>query len=110
MSYKVSLVPHARLQLLDAALWWAERRSTEQAVRWLEGFDAALESLATDPERWPVAAESEVAGFEVHELIYGVGRKKTHRAVFEIREHEVVVHSIRHLAQDSLTLDDFTVE
>ena len=42
MTYEVRLQPRAKLQLYKAALWWAENRSTEQAVRWLEGFEAAL--------------------------------------------------------------------
>jgi len=42
----------------------------------------------------------------MHELHYGVGRKKTHRAIFAIRSHRVVIYAIRHLAQDDLTADD----
>ncbi len=34
MTWTVSLTSRAELQLYDAALWWAENRSTEQAVRW----------------------------------------------------------------------------
>lgn len=33
MIYRVSIVPRARHQLLDAALWWSDNRSIEQAVR-----------------------------------------------------------------------------
>ena len=107
MSYEVRLLPRAKLQLFNSALWWAEQRSAEQAVRWLEGFEAALQLLAHNPERWPLASESDAAPFEIREMNYGLGRHKTHRAVFEIRQHEVVVYAIRHLAQDNLNPDDF---
>lgn len=36
---------------------------------------------------------------ELHELHFGLRNKPTHRAVFEIRGDEVIVHSVRHLAQ-----------
>ena len=33
MTYEVQVLPRAKCQLYDAALWWAEHRSTEQAVQ-----------------------------------------------------------------------------
>ncbi len=107
MNYEVKLLPRAKLQLYNSALWWAEHCSAEQAVRWLEGFEAALQLLAHNPERWPLASESDAVPFEIREMTYGRGRRKTHRAVFEIRQQEVIVYAIRHLAQDTLTPDDF---
>ena len=108
MTYEVRLQPRAKLQLYKAALWWAENRSTEQAVRWLEGFEAALQLLAHNPERWPLCPERDSAPCEIRQLTYGLGRTKTHRAVFAIRQDKVVVYAIRHLAQDVLTADDFS--
>lgn len=107
MSYEVNLLPRAKIQLCNSALWWAENRSAEQAVCWLEGFEAALRLLAHNPERWPFASENDAVPFEIREMTYGLGRHKTHRAVFEVRQHEVIVYAIRHLAQDSLNPDDF---
>ena len=107
MTYAVKLLPRAKLQLYNSALWWAENRSTEQAVRWLDGFEAALQLLAHNPERWPLAAECNAVSFEIREMTFGLGRHKTHRAVFEIHQHEVIVYAIRHLAQDVLTSNDF---
>lgn len=107
MTYQVKLLPRAKWQLCDSALWWSENRSTEQAALWLDGFEAALQSLTHNPERWPLAPERDGVPFEIREMTYGLGRSKTHRAVFEIRQHEVIVYAIRHLAQDTLTPDDF---
>jgi plasmid stabilization system protein ParE len=92
--------------MLDQALWWAENRSAEQAFSWLEGFERTLDSLAENPERCAVARESGAFDFIVRELHYGLSNKATQRAVFEIRGDEVIVHSIRHLAQRDLTPDD----
>jgi plasmid stabilization system protein ParE len=92
--------------MLDQAPWWSENRSAEQAFDWLEGFEQALGSLAEHPERCPVARESEAFDFVVRELHYGLRNKATHRAVFEIRGDEVIVHAVRHLAQRDLESDD----
>lgn len=107
MAYRVQLLPQARIQLFKAVAWWAEHRSTEQAGKWLDRFEAALSELAKDPERWPLATENgEVAG-ELREMHFGIGRSKTHRAIFGIRNNKVVVYAVRHLAQDNLTAEDF---
>ena len=106
MKYRVTIVPHAKRQLLELALWWSKHRSAAQAFDWLEGFEKLLGSLAKSPERHQMARENAVFDRELRELYFGLSKKPTHRAVFEIRESDVIVHSIRHLAQADLTLDD----
>ena len=106
MTYRVTILPRAKQQLLEQALWWSENRSAEQALRWLEGFEQALASLADNPERCITARESDAFDAVIRELRYGLRHKATHRAVFEIRADEVIVLSVRHLAQRDLTPDD----
>ena len=107
MSFRVEITPQARIELCNSALWWAEHRSREQAAMWLQGFEAALRLLSHNPDRWPLAQENGVVPFEIREMLYGIGRRKTHRAVFRIRDDRVVVYAIRHLAQDTLTTEDY---
>jgi plasmid stabilization system protein ParE len=102
MKYRVTVLPRAKRQLLDQALWWARNRSVEQALRWLDGFETALATLGKSPERHTTARESGAVGIKIRELHYGVGGKSTHRAVFEIRGDEVIVYAVRHLAQSDL--------
>jgi plasmid stabilization system protein ParE len=106
VTYRVTILPRAKRQLLEQALWWSEHRSSEQAFRWLEGFEKALSSLAEHPERCIISRESDAFEFVLRELHYGVRGKATHRAVFEIRSDEVIVYSIRYLAQRDLAPDD----
>ena len=106
MTWTVTLTSHAEIQLYDAALWWAENRSTEQAVRWLDGFQEAIRQLSENADRWPPAPERDCLPFDARQLVFGLGRKPTHRAIFEIRGDQVFVHLIRHLAQDAITEDD----
>lgn len=108
MKYQVVVTSHARRQLTDCANGWAEHRSAEQAVRWLDGFEEVLAGLAENPEKHSLAPENDLFDlpFAVRQLPYGVGKKPTHRAVFEIRTDSVYVVAIRHLAQAALPLDE----
>ncbi len=106
MRFSVVLLPRAKQQLYDTALWWAEHRSRDQAARWLEGFEQHLLILEEDPERFPLAHENDAFPFCVRQLVYGLGRSKTHRALFEVRDDRVVVFAIRHLGQADVTPED----
>ena len=100
-------MPRAELQLYEAALWWSENRNPDQAFRWLEGFEHAIQALAENPARYGFAPENEAFPFSLRQLNYGLGKHRTHRAVFEIRkESKVLVHAIRHLAQEEMSPDD----
>ena len=106
MNYHVTILPRAKSQLLAQAEWWATNRSVDQALRWLAGFEQVLESLSENPDRCSVARENDAFEAVIRELHYGLRNKFTHRAVFEIREDEVIVYAIRHLAQNDLTPND----
>lgn len=106
MTYRVTILPQAKRQLLEQALWWSENRSAEQAFRWLEGFEQALDSLTNQPDRCAIARESEVFDSVIRELHYGLRGKATHRAVFEVRNDEVIVYTIRHVAQRDIEPGD----
>jgi len=106
VTFQVILLPRAELQLYEAALWWSGHRSPDQAFRWLDGFERAIQSLAKNPTRFGYAPENDAFSFSLHQLNYGLGDHPTHRAVFEIRENaKVLVHAIRHLAQDEISPD-----
>ncbi len=106
MKYRVTIVPKAEAELHEVALWWAEHRSADQAYRWLEGFEASIGSLTEHPERHPRAREDADFPFVLYQLLYGLGSKPTHRALFRIRDDEVIVYGIRHLAQRDVALGD----
>jgi plasmid stabilization system protein ParE len=108
MKYRVVLTSRAERQLYQAALWWAENRDAGQAARWIEGFEAVLGSLSENPERHGVAREDSLFPFPVRQLLYGLGKRPSHRAVFEVRGDEVIVHAIRHVSQRDLTPDDLS--
>ena len=106
MTYTVVTTERAAREIEDAAAWWAQERSVEQAERWYQGIRAAITELSTMPERCPVAAEWKTLPYEVRELHYGLGSKPTHRIVFTIVRETVIVLTVRHGAQDQLRPED----
>jgi hypothetical protein len=56
--------------------------------------------LAKNPYRCSLALENPRFPIELRQLNYGSGRRKTHRIIFAIRPDTVVVHAVRHVAQE----------
>ncbi len=106
MKYSVRIMPEAYHELEASAVWWAEHRSSEEALRWYDGFVAKLESLQSMPESHSLARENPRVAFDLRELHYGLGSGTTHRALFRIIGTTVEVLTIRHHAQRDLTADD----
>ena len=106
MIYDVVLTRKAERQITAAARWWAEHRSVHQAQYWYQGVVQTLNSLATDPQRCPLAPEHEALPLPIRQITYGVGCKPTHRALFAIRGQRVVVYAVRHVAQQDVGPED----
>ena len=107
MNYQVVLTDRAHADLEAAHAWWAENRSEAQAAKWYNAFADAIESLASNPERCILSRENGHFPFQIRDLYFGIGRRRTHRAVFTVRPDMVLVIAVRHLAQQDLSIDDF---
>jgi plasmid stabilization system protein ParE len=99
MKYDVVLTDEARQNVRAAVAWYTER-SQIAADRWYAGFLMILRSLAENPQRCPLALESPRFPIELRQHNYGSGRRVTHRIIFAIRPDTVVVHAVRHVAQE----------
>jgi plasmid stabilization system protein ParE len=106
MNYRILLTARAAAELEEIARWWATHRSAAQAERWYAGFIHSIRSLQRAPDRCSLAHERSRFPIEIRQLAYGLGRSRTHRAVFTIKDDSVVVLTIRHLAQRELAPDD----
>jgi plasmid stabilization system protein ParE len=100
--YEVLFTKQAIIELDESHTWWATHRSPEQADRWHSGFLKKLLTLEENPERYPFAPESAKFHLKIHQINYGLGRKPTHRALYIIRERNVLILRIRHFSQDDL--------
>jgi plasmid stabilization system protein ParE len=101
--YEVLLTKRAISELDEAHKWWSANHSFEQADRWHDGFLKKLLSLEQSPGRYPMAMESTRFHLKIHQINYGLGKRPTHRALYIIREREVLVLRIRHFSQEDLT-------
>jgi len=82
------------------------RVSDESAKRWNSKLLAAIEDLAISADQHPEADEALVTGRDVRMRIVGKYRH-FYRILFSINAGRVIVHRVRHAAQDTLTEDDF---
>lgn len=108
MTYSVVMTHQASRELEEAADWWSEHRDRDQAIRWYSGFSEKLALLNEDPERLPLVDENDDFPYTIRELRYGLSSRPTHRAIFTVTNVNVVVLTIRHLAQDRLTQEQIS--
>lgn len=106
MRLAVVISQRAAEEIQAAHDWWAEHRSAAQAARWYDGLLTALEGLSANAVRHSKASNSSDFPFEVRELLYGLGRRPSHRALFTIRPDAVYVLTLRHVSQAEVGLDD----
>lgn len=106
MKRDVVITPRAKAQIRNAAAWWAANRSSHQAALWLNRIEIAIMELEVEAEQHLLALESEAFSFELRQKLFGISGKRTHRILFSINEHHIVVYAVRHLAQQNLTPDD----
>jgi plasmid stabilization system protein ParE len=86
----------------DAAYAWiAEHHSAARAERWYQGLFRQMETLTRQPNRCPLAAESERFPEELRELLYGK-RGNKYRILFTIRNDDVFVLYVQHAAREEL--------
>ncbi|HBE67547.1 MAG TPA: hypothetical protein DDW52_05290 [Planctomycetaceae bacterium] len=62
----------------------------------------ALDTITSNSESFPLARESEELPLQVRQMLYGAGKRKTHRILFAVRPDRIVVHRIRHVAQGGI--------
>ena len=103
---KVRITQPAEQDMQAALEWWRENRSVEQAARWYRGIRKAVASLRSRPERCPEAPEADLLPQGMRQLLFGIGRRPTHRIVFTIADQEVRILRVRHSSQDALRGED----
>jgi plasmid stabilization system protein ParE len=100
-AFRVRLAPRAIRDFDEAMDWLTAEASPEVVGRWAAALDRKIGTLATLPDRCPVARESDAFEEEVRQLLFGEGRGQ-YRVLFSIRRSEVLVHTIRRASRGSL--------
>ena len=101
MPYRVELSSRA-LHDLDILYFEKNVEESRAASLWFNGLQAAVDSLDLLPGRCPIAPESETAGRELRQLLYG-NKPHVYRIIYSIDESlkVVSVFHIRHAARDT---------
>jgi plasmid stabilization system protein ParE len=95
MVYRVIITPDAKKNLRTASAY-IRRDSPAAAERWLTRMRAAIRTLASNPERCPMAPEAATFDEPIRELPCGSGNRGTYRVVFVIIDKIVYVLHVRH--------------
>lgn len=106
MKYRVNITRRARVDISRNAKWWADHHSVEQSLNWADTIYDQLESLQDSPQSNSLSTETGEFGIELRDKLVGLGSHRRYRAVFTIREHEVIVLAVRATEQDRLTPSD----
>ena len=96
----------AERELREACAWWAQNRSAAEAENWYSKFVEQLLALSDNAERFALAQEAHAFSAKVYQLNFGLSGHPTHRALYIIRDEEVIILRVRHLAQQDLTESD----
>lgn len=97
---QVIILPSAERNIGDAYEWLAGH-DEDAAIRWYNWLVELIHSLATFPERAPLAPESKYLHREIREIFHG-RRQYKHRILFTVTGNEVHVLHVRHGARLAL--------
>ena len=104
MTFRVSISQEAEREGKAILEWLLSQHAGDTGLRWFEGMERAIASLAEMPERCSLAPENKEFSFEVRHLLYG-RRPHVYRVVFTIEDDTVYIlhlwHSRRRLIQNS---------
>jgi toxin ParE1/3/4 len=95
MTYRVEISARAENDAEEILEWLLAQHAGETGLRWFSAMEDAITSLATFPERCPLAPESTQFPFEVRQLLYG-HKPHVYRILFTIQEGTVDILHIRH--------------
>ena len=100
--FEVSVSDRADADIQAAFDWRKENRDVDQAKRWYVDILTAIASLSKMPRRCVVVRGTERFGRDVHQLLFGVSSKPTHRILFGIDGNQVIVFRVRGMHQRDL--------
>jgi plasmid stabilization system protein ParE len=100
MAYRVRLTPEAEADI-EALYRGLIARTPLRGAEWFNGMIDAIESLASRPQRCPLAPEAPFFPEEIRQLLSGRSRG-VHRILFTIKDDSVVVLHVRHGARKHL--------
>jgi len=105
MARAVHLHPEAYADIRQIVRFIARRVSIATALRWQARLESAVGRLADEADRQPEADEATDLGIPLRMMLHG-RRPHVYRILFTIEGQTVVIHRVRHAAQDRLSEGD----
>ena len=102
MAFRVEITEEAERDAHAILDWLISQQAGESGLRWFEGLEKAIASLATFPERCPLAPENEAFPFETRHLLYG-RRPHIYRVIFKVEGDTVYILHIWHGRRQPVT-------
>jgi plasmid stabilization system protein ParE len=106
MIYHVRLQP-AAVEDLDIAYQYAAQNAPVPAARWLERFQAAIQTLEHNPARCPLASENARSRRILKKYLFGK-RPNVFRVIYKIDGDTVWVLRIRRAQRRTLSAEDLS--
>ena len=106
MKFHVIMEEPAITEIERNARWWSEHYSSHQAVVWYDTAVDAIYSLESHPERHALSPDNQQFGYEIRDLLFGIGSRPSYRAVFTIQGNAVHILTVRRAAQDAVAPGD----
>ncbi|MDQ2773824.1 MAG: type II toxin-antitoxin system RelE/ParE family toxin [Acidobacteriota bacterium] len=95
MAFRVEISQEAESDAKNILEWLISQQAGETGLRWFQRLGKAIASLATFPERCPLAPENKDFTFEVRHLLYG-RKPHVYRVVFTLEGATVYLLHIWH--------------
>ena len=95
MAFRVETTAEAEHDGNAILEWLLSQHAGDTGIRWFLALEQAMASLATFPERCPIAPENVEFPFEVRHTLYG-RKHDVYRILFTIENDTVYILHIRH--------------
>jgi plasmid stabilization system protein ParE len=95
MAFRVEITEQAERDGHAILDWLISEHAGETGLRWFEGLEKAIASLAAFPALCPLAPENAEFPFEIRHLLYG-RKPHVYQILFTIDGETVFVLHIRH--------------
>jgi plasmid stabilization system protein ParE len=105
VSRQIRVLPMAKSDLRRIAQIIKVRVSVSSSKKWRGLIQAAINALADSAEAYPETYEAKLTGRDIRMKLTGK-RPHVYRILFTYTDVEVIVHRIRHAAQDYVDEDE----
>jgi plasmid stabilization system protein ParE len=95
MAFRVEIAENAERDANGILEWLISQEAGEAGLRWFQGLEEAIASLAAFPGRCRLAPENEALPFEVRQLLYG-RMPHVYRVIFKAESETVYILHIWH--------------